>query len=246
MGNKNKTASWYQIKAQANQNDPVEVLIYDEIGYWGVSAQDFVSEFNQIDADEIHIRINSPGGSVFEGMAIYNAIRRHKAKITTFIDGLAASMASIIALAGDEVHMAQNAYFMIHNPWGFTYGEASDMRKYADRLDDMREQLANVYQAKTDMDRAAILQAMDDETWYSGDAAKENGFVDILTETLDIAASYRGTDAASRFNKSPIRITALTEKEPVAEIEPPSQQQPETPSRLIAAKLDLLKAQDGL
>ena len=234
---KNKaTASWYSIKAAVG-DEPVTVLIYDEIGYWGITAEQFVNEFSSIDATDITIRINSPGGSVFEGMAMYNAIRRHKAKITTQIDGLAASMASIIALAGDEVLMAENAYYMIHNPWGGCYGESKDLRKYADRLDEMRDQLANIYQSKTGIDRDVILTAMADETWYTGTTAIEHGFVDALTETLDAAACYHGHQAIEHINKAPITIERASVEEP-----PP----PVKHSRLIAAKLDLLRDTDNL
>ncbi|KYO58412.1 head maturation protease, ClpP-related [Vibrio parahaemolyticus] len=240
MPKKNKGSSkpsWYSIKNAAG-GEPVTILIYDEIGLWGITAEEFVNQLNGIDAEEIDLRINSPGGSVFEGMAIYNALRRHKAKISTYVDGLAASMGSVIALAGDEVNMAENAYYMIHNPWGGCWGEAKDMRKYADRLDEMREQIANIYQAKTGLDRDAILQAMDDETWYTGKTAQDAGFVDNLTETLDAAACYHGTDAVGRFGKAPITI----ERASVQQDPPP----PERPTRLIAAKLDLLRATDNL
>ncbi|MDF4554914.1 head maturation protease, ClpP-related [Vibrio parahaemolyticus] len=240
MPKKNKASSkpsWYSIKNAAG-GDPVTILIYDEIGLWGITAEEFVNQLNGIDAEEIDLRINSPGGSVFEGMAIYNALRRHKAKISTYVDGLAASMGSVIALAGDEVNMAENAYYMIHNPWGGCWGEAKDMRKYADRLDEMREQIANIYQAKTGLDRDAILQAMDDETWYTGKTAQDAGFVDNLTETLDAAACYHGTDAVGRFGKAPITIERASVQQ-----DPP---QPERPIRLIAAKLDLLRATDNL
>lgn len=240
MPKKNKASSkpsWYSIKNAAG-GEPVTILIYDEIGLWGISAEEFVNQLNGIDAEDIDLRINSPGGSVFEGMAIYNALRRHKAKISTYVDGLAASMGSVIALAGDEVNMAENAYYMIHNPWGGCWGEAKDMRKYADRLDEMREQIANIYQAKTGLDRDAILQAMDDETWYTGKTAQDAGFVDNLTETLDAAACYYGTDAVGRFGKAPITIERASVQQ-----DPP---QPERPTRLIAAKLDLLRATDNL
>lgn len=233
---KNK-ASWYSIRAAVN-NNPVEVLIYDEIGYWGVTAEEFVSDLNAIDADQITLRINSPGGSVFEGMAIYNALRRHKANITTQIDGLAASMGSIIALAGDQIQMSENAYYMIHNPWGGVYGESKDMRKYADRLDEMKEQMANIYESKSNLSREDILTAMDDETWYTGTTAFESGFIDTLTETLDAAACYHGTDAVNRFHKSPVTIA----KAKVTEAPP----KPPQHTHLIAAKHHLLRLQDDI
>jgi len=230
-------ANWYSIKAAVNDN-PVEVLIYDEIGMWGITAEDFVSDLNAIDATSITLRINSPGGSVFEGMAIYNAIRRHKATITTQVDGLAASMGSIIALAGDNIQMSENAYYMIHNPWGGVYGESTDLRKYADRLDEMKEQMINIYEAKSTLSREEIAAAMDAETWYTGTTALESGFVDTLTETLDAAACYHGTNAVAHFTKSPITINQA----PAPEDTP----QPQRFTHLIAAKHDLLRLQDDI
>src|SRR4030067_1527288 len=95
---------WYEI--QAKGEDTVDVLIYDEIGMWGISARDFSNDLNKVTASKINLRINSPGGSVFDGTAIFNALKRHKAEVTTYIDGLAASLASVISLCGDKVVMA--------------------------------------------------------------------------------------------------------------------------------------------
>lgn len=237
MSNPKKKASWYAVKAAVNGTPP-EVYIYDEIGYWGVTAKEFVNEIAAIDSEEITLRLNTPGGSVYEGMAIYNALLRHPAKINVYIDGLAASMGSVIALAGDTINMAENAYYMIHNPWGGCFGESSDLRKYADRLDDMTQQIANIYQAKTGLERESILQAMTDETWYSGQEALAAGFVGNLTERLDAAACYHGTEAASRFSKPPINIVqARIDQEP---------QQPVRKSNLIAAKHQFLRSENSL
>jgi len=234
---KNNKASWYSIKAAAN-NQPAEVLLYDEIGFWGVTAADFIADFNAINDSNITLRINSPGGSVFEGMAIYNAIRRHKATITTQIDGIAASMASIIALAGDYIKMSETAYYMIHNPFGFSMGTAKDLRKDAQLLDEMADQMVNIYQSKSTLSREEIIAAMDDETWYTGPTALTAGFVSELTETLDAAACYHGTDAVNHFTKSPITITQANAQE-----DPP---QPPKLTHLIAAKHDLLRLQDDI
>lgn len=184
---------WYEIKNAAA--DVAEVYIYDQIGYdwWtdgGVQAKNFMGELNAITSPEIHLHINSPGGSVFDGVAIYNGLVRHKAKVTTFIDGLAASIASIIALAGERVVMAENALFMIHNPWGGVQGDAADMRKMADVLDKIRDTLVNTYEARTSMSRDELVALLDAETWYDAAEALAAGFVDEIAGAQRVAASF--------------------------------------------------------
>src|SRR5690606_25494897 len=134
----------YRIEAKAD--DRAEILIYDEIGAdpWtgtGIGADDFVRELRAIKAPRIDVRINSVGGSVFEGNAIYNALARHPAHVDVYIDGIAASIASVIAMAGDKIYIAANAHVMIHNPHGVVWGEAGDMRRMADTLDKIRGSL---------------------------------------------------------------------------------------------------------
>lgn len=163
------------------QGDAVEMFLYDEIGFFGITAKEFASQLSQIDAETIHLRINSPGGDVFDGVAIHNALRQHPAHVVTHIDGLAASIASVIALAGDEVRIAPNAFFMIHNPWGVTVGDARDHRKMADTLDSIAlGAIASTYEAKTGASREVIETWMDEETWFSAEQAAEAGFVDAV------------------------------------------------------------------
>ena len=138
---------WYSIQAAAK--DVAEVLIYDEISSWGITAENFVKDLQGVTAKTINLRINSPGGSVFDGTAIFNALRAHPAKVVSHIDGVAASIASIIALAADEVRMAENAFYMIHNAWGVAMGDGAEMRKMADILDKIAGTLAKTYAAKT-------------------------------------------------------------------------------------------------
>lgn len=176
---KNRATPGYEVKNKANA--PTEVYIYDEIGFFGVDAETFVKDFRQIQG-EVTIRINSPGGSVFDGMAIYNAIKDHKAATTTIIDGLAASAASYIALAGDRVIMAEGAFLMIHDPYSLVIGTSEDMRKEAALLDKVRDQIAGFYARKSGKDMAEITQMMADETWMTGKEAKEAGFADEVTE----------------------------------------------------------------
>lgn len=171
------------------KGDAVEILLYDEIGFFGITAKAFAETLASIDADEIHLRVNSPGGDVFDGVAMYNALRQHPARVVTHIDGLAASIASVIALAGAEVRMAPNAFFMIHNPWGITIGDAEDHRKQADTLDKIaRGSIISTYQAKTGLDAETIETWMDEETWLGAEQAAEAGFVDAVEDATPAEA----------------------------------------------------------
>jgi len=177
--------SWYDIKDKAEK---AEIWLYEEIGMWGKSAKDFIMDFKKITNKQVDLHINSPGGSVFEGNAIYNALKTSDKTITAYIDGIAASIASVIALASDEVVMAENAMFMIHNPSGITIGEAEDMRKSADVLDKIRDTMVGIYAKKSDKSEKEIIGLLDDETWFNATEAKENGFIDVVAEEMDIAA----------------------------------------------------------
>lgn len=185
--------SWYRIE---NKSDRAEIWLYEQIGedFWsggGVTSKKFQEELAAIKAKQIELHINSPGGSVFEGVTIYNLLKQHEAKITTFIDGLAASIASVIALAGDSVVMAANALFMIHNPSGVVFGTSSDMRKTADVLDKIRSTMSGVYSGKSGKTEEEINNLLDAETWMTADEALEMGFVDGIAEEMDLAACAR-------------------------------------------------------
>lgn len=196
-------APWYEIKASAKAST-AEVWIYEEIDeWWGVSAAAFVQELAALDVESINLHINSPGGSVFEGVAIFNALRNHKASVTTYIDGWAASIASVVALAGDKVVMAPNAMFMIHDPWGVARGGAEDMRKMADVLDKIRDTIASTYIAKTGMEAEDVHAAMSEETWYSAEEALEAGFVDELGPEMAAAASAQFDFKAFGYRHAP-------------------------------------------
>lgn len=172
------------------QADEAEILVYDEIGFWGIQAADFKRQLAQVDAKTIHVRINSPGGSVFDGIAIYNALREHPAKVITHVDSLAASIASVIALAGDEVRIAKNAYMMIHDPWTLTIGNAEQLRKDAGLLDKFGQTILGVYTARSSEKPADIEQLMHDETWLTADEALELGLVDEVVDTSDVKAAF--------------------------------------------------------
>ncbi|HEV7405170.1 MAG TPA: head maturation protease, ClpP-related [Chthoniobacteraceae bacterium] len=175
--------SWYRIRNAAA--DSVEIAILDEIGAYGVGSKAFNAELKKHTGKRVLLRLNSPGGSVVEGNAIANALRRHKGGITVQIDALCASMATLLSTCGAPVKMAENGLFMIHNPSAnYVSGDAGDLRKTADLLDKMKGTLVAAYVAKTGKPAAEIQQAMDDVTWLSADEAKEWGFVDEITDRV--------------------------------------------------------------
>lgn len=174
---------WYKIKAA---DDVAEVFIYDAIDIFGVDAEMFVRDLKQITAPKIRVRLNTPGGSVFDGMAIFNALKSHGAEIETQIDGLAASMGSVIALAGDTVKMSENAFYMIHDPFGIAVGTAEEMRKTADLLDKVGDQITSIYAKKTGLELSELGEMMDAETWFTAEEALDAGFIDEITNKVEV------------------------------------------------------------
>lgn len=192
--------NWYEFKAL--ENGATEIYVYDEIGFWGITAKDFARDLKQLDPKgEINLRINSPGGSVTDGIAIYNLLKNHKAKVNTFIDGLAASMASVIAMAGDKITMPENALMMIHNPWGGAMGDADELRKTADVLDKMKTALVSAYVNKTGLADTEIADLMTAETWMTGAEALEKGFATQITDEVNLQASF-DTSKLNQFKNS--------------------------------------------
>jgi ATP-dependent Clp endopeptidase proteolytic subunit ClpP len=179
---------WYNIQNKAGET--ADIYIFDEIGTYGVTAQDFISEIKGLKDMPINLRINSLGGDVFDGMAMYNVIKRREAKTTVYIEGIAASIATIIALGADEVIMAENSLFMIHNAWGGTSGEAKDMRKTAETLDKITSELTDIYVKKTGLSYDALAEMMDEESWLNADEAFALGFVDTISDSIKVAAKY--------------------------------------------------------
>ncbi|MGW3186341.1 head maturation protease, ClpP-related [Streptomyces ardesiacus] len=173
---------WYRIR-NATALDTAEVIIYDEIGEWGVTAKNFIDDLNQVKARNIDIRLNSGGGSVFEGLAIYQALRRHPANVTTYIDGIAASIASVIAMAGDRRVISRNGSMMIHEASGLTAGNSKDMREMAELLNRISQNLADVYAQRTGKGTASSWrEQMRAESWFVGAEAVEAG---LATEADD-------------------------------------------------------------
>lgn len=194
------TSSWYRV-LRNDAGGPTRVDIYDEIGgswlFGGVSAVDFVNELAQINGD-IEVHINSPGGDVFDGLAIYNSLAQRPGNVTTVVDGLAASAASFIAQAGKVRVIAPGAMMMIHDAAGACYGNAGDMRELADLLDKVSDNLASIYASHAGGEQADWRTAMQAETWYTADEAVEAGLVHQLAERPEQDALA----AAARFDLS--------------------------------------------
>jgi len=205
--------SWYTIRARASG---AEVLIYDEIGAYGVSAKGFLAELGALpDEAPIDLRLNSPGGSVFDAVAIYNALSRHTGTITVWIDGIAASAASYIAMVGDEIVMPENAFLMIHDPSGIVIGTAADMRDMAGTLEKIAASMTRGYAAKSGKPENEIAALMTAETWFDAQDALEAGLATRMAEPVRIAACFD----IGRFRNAPpdlVEAVAAAEPEDVA------------------------------
>lgn len=188
-----------------------EIILYAGIGqdFWGdgsmVSAKEFSDQLKALDpaVNELTVRINSPGGDVFDGIAIYNRLNQFKGTVKVYIDGLAASIASIIALAGDEIIIGDGALYMIHLPWTWAVGNRMELDNTVNRLMDVEDQLIGIYAKKSGMDKNEVKSLLEAETWMDADQAIELGFVDEkMEDTMPIAASAMN----SRWmNKAPTK-----------------------------------------
>ena len=180
--------NWYNINSKASK--VVDVYIFDEIGMGGVNAQGFIEEIKSFKDSPMNLHINCVGGDVFDGMAIYNIIKKRTSKTTVYIEGIAASMGSVIALAADSVVMAENSLFMIHNAWGGAMGEAKEMKKTANLLDKISGEIADIYVKKTKLPYDKVKEMMDEETWLNAEEALELGFIDSISDAIKVAAKY--------------------------------------------------------
>lgn len=174
-----------------------------------VSFRNAVKDLGEVDTLNVHI--NSPGGSVYDGVAIFNMLRQHKASVTVHIDGLAASIASVIAMSGDKVVMPSNSMMMIHNAMSVSMGNANDMRKMADDLEKINESVINSYIAKNpELDREYLKALMDDETWLTASEAYELGLVDVIDDPVAAVASI-DKEQVNRFKNVPKMLKEMVE-----------------------------------
>lgn len=215
--NKERREKSFQIRNKSATN--AEIILYGAIGESffddAVSAKNFSNELASLPktVNQIDVRVNSPGGDVFDGVTIYNRLKQHSAKVTVHIDGLAASIASIIALAGDEIIMGEGALYMIHLPWTFSMGDRNDLENTINRLLDVEEQLLSIYSRKTGLDRLEVKKMLEDETWLDADEALEMGFVDKkVQESEPIAASALDKKWIVKRPKNFLSETKVVEK----------------------------------
>lgn len=210
---------FWEVKNAANQVG--EVYIYGDITSYkwddsDTTAQSFKEDLDSLgDINTLNLYINSPGGSVFQGQAIYSIIKRHKAYVKAYIDGLAASIASLIPMAADEIHMPANAMMMIHNPWTFAWGNAGEFRKQADDLDKIRESMIETYlnKAGDKLQRDKLIEMLDAETWLTAKECQEYGLCDHVEAEKQVAASVN-IELFSKYKNAPKSLMELAQKEP--------------------------------
>ncbi|MBD9723452.1 Clp protease ClpP [Streptomyces caniscabiei] len=238
--------SWYRITNQAA--DEAEVMLYDEVGGWlGATADEFINDLRGITAPNILLRVNSPGGSVTEGIAIANALRSHPASVTVQVDGVAASIASVIAMAGDHIRMMPNALLMVHEASGLCVGEAADMIKMAELLDKISDNIAGAYAARAGGTEAEWRQVMKNETWYRGEEAVAAGLADEVVQApqTDQSVSARAgePDMARAFDLTAYGYQGPHQPEPPKPTPPAAPDVTEHvagPPQLVISVADLL------
>lgn len=195
--NKHKNRKFWRFQAAASDSGVGELFLYGEIAnytWWGdeVTPLEFKNDLDALgDIRELRVYINSPGGDVFASHAIHSMLKRHKSHVVVYVDGLAASGASIVAMAGDEIIMPANAMMMIHNAWTIGIGDSNEFRKLADELDKINESLIAAYAGRTGLDEDTLASMLDAETWLTAEEAVELGFADTLEESKQVAASLR-------------------------------------------------------
>lgn len=200
--------SWYRI---ANQTaDSAELYIHDEIGMWGVTSKDFTADLRALNASTIKLHLNSPGGSVDDGIAIYNALKAHPGNVEVYVDALAASAASFIAMAGDRIVMAPHSRMMIHEAQASGGGNAADFQKMVQRLQDCTKNIASIYNERASKGVDYWLDKMAAETWYSDKQAVDEGLADeVGRDTGDVNAFK----IAAKFDLSKYKEAAQVQEE---------------------------------
>jgi len=187
---KRRGSKTYEIKAAAN--DEAEVWLYGMIGdsWEGTTGKQFADDLKALGKSikTLNVYINSPGGSAFDGVAIHNVLKRHNARKIVQIDGVAASIASVVAMAGDEIRIAENGMMMIHDPWALAMGNSADLRKMAEALDKVRDAILSSYVARTTTGEEQLQAWMADETWFTAAEAVSAGLADEISGSVAMAA----------------------------------------------------------
>ena len=239
---------WYSIKAKgAGQKKVAQVRIYDEIGPWGKTANQFCEELAAavVGASKIVVPINSLGGDVFAANAIFNELMRHELPVETRVDGVAASAASLIFMAGDERIMPENATLMVHNAWTIAAGTADDLRDTAEMMDKVREGIVSAY-CRSGQSEESVVEMMDATTWMTALDAQALGFCTAIEEPVKLVASANIEDALDRMRDVPaaLRTQLLAAANAAAEPEltPPAPQDAAT----LAAKIYAQSRERGI
>jgi len=246
----NDQVKHYQI-VDNGDNEPAEILIYDVIGssWWEetVTAKQFVKDLQALGPNRpLNVRINSPGGSVFDGTAMFNALKKHKGHVQVNIEGIALSMASVIAMAGDTINMADNALMMVHNPQSVAWGEAKDLRAQADVMDKAKGNLVKAYTAKSGQSDEVVSALMDATTWMTAEEALAHGLIDNVTGAADVVAAFDSSVFQNSGVKVPkhlqSKLAAFFNSNPNEETKPMATDA--KPER-VPATVQQLKAMDG-
>lgn len=174
----------------AADNKPPVLSIFEEIGFWGVQAKDFLAQLSSLPGDKLDVEISSPGGDVFAAVAMYNGLRASGKEITTKVMGVAASAASLVFMSGDNRVMPKNTHLMVHNPWSFAVGNAAELRDTADFLDKIGTTVRGTYAARSGMTDEAVTELLAKDTWLTADEALANGMATQVIEEVKAQASF--------------------------------------------------------
>ena len=238
---------WQRIEMKA-EDRVAEIYIYDEIGDWGTSAQTFAGMLAELDVETINLYINSPGGSAWDGVAIHNALRRHPAKVNGFVDGIAASASSLIAMASDHLTMNASSQLMIHEASGVAWGDADTMRSTADLLDKLSDSYADAYARRAGGSREGWRQVMRNETWYTAEEAVLAGLADDWDGSADSKAVASFDLSRFRFagrSNAPAPSMPQMAASTIPPAAEPGQQEEESMSEFLAALRDRLGITDA-
>lgn len=221
---------WSMKNLTTSNGSTGEIVLYGEISeysWWGdeVTPKQFAEDLASLgDVSELVVRINSSGGDVPAGMAIRSMLKRHAARVTVYVDGLAASIASVVAMAGDRIIMPRGSMMMIHNPWSSVWGgDADDFRSVADTLDKVRDALVEVYEDRTKLPAEEIKSMMDAETWMTATEAVDKGFADEVEDAVPISAQSR--EGKAFFNGLAFNLDRFRNAPKLEEPKPPAPQQ---------------------
>ncbi|ALA12493.1 head maturation protease, ClpP-related [Paenibacillus larvae] len=234
------------MKMSADDSSSADIFIYGDIVTYqwdevDTSATSFKEDLDRLgDVSNLNLYINSPGGSVFEGIAIHNMLKRHKAKVNVYVDALAASIASVIAMAGDTIYMPKNSMLMIHHPWTFAWGNASEMRKIAEDLDRIGNSSKQTYLQKAGdkLTDEKLQEMLDAETWLSADEAFAYGLCDVVQDANQIAASIND-EIMNRYKNVPKQLVSQ-QKTPIFDQEKEKRQQIADDAKVNAAYINTI------